>query len=189
MSNNPKQAMSVRVLAGCALLTALSVVLSRLMSLIPNELTRFSIEAVPLFIAGLLFGPIPGAMAGFAADFIGCLFSPYGYNPIFCVPPILYGLCAGLFRPMARPPRFDAAAHRAGVPARARLRVGALPERRARPRLRRRKQAGVLPRPARLAQRAVRRDWRGGYSDRLDARARGVFSAVRLWAAGRSDGK
>lgn len=94
MSNNPKQAMSVRVLAGCALLTALSVVLSRLMSLIPNELTRFSIEAVPLFIAGLLFGPIPGAMAGFAADFIGCLFSPYGYNPIFCVPPILYGLCA-----------------------------------------------------------------------------------------------
>ena len=22
------------------------------------------------------------------------------YNPIFCVPPILYGLCAGLFRPM-----------------------------------------------------------------------------------------
>lgn len=100
MSNNPKQAMSVLVLAGCALLTALSVVLSRLMSLIPNELTRFSIEAVPLFIAGLLFGPIPGAMAGFAADFIGCLFSPYGYNPIFCVPPILYGLCAGLFRPM-----------------------------------------------------------------------------------------
>ena len=100
MSNNPKQAMSVRVLAGCALLTALSVVLSRLMSLIPNELTRFSIEAVPLFIAGLLFGPIPGAMAGFAADFIGCLFSPYGYNPSFCVPPILYGLCAGLFRPM-----------------------------------------------------------------------------------------
>ena len=63
MCNNPKQAMSVRVLAGCALLTALSVVLSRLMSLIPNELTRFSIEAVPLFIAGLLFGPIPGAMA------------------------------------------------------------------------------------------------------------------------------
>ena len=76
MSNNPKQAMSVRVLAGCALLTALSVVLSRLMSLIPNELTRFSIEAVPLFIAGLLFGPIPGAMAGFAADFIGCLCAP-----------------------------------------------------------------------------------------------------------------
>jgi len=35
---------------------------------------------------------------GFAADFIGCLFSPFGYNPIFCLPPILYGLWAGLVR-------------------------------------------------------------------------------------------
>ena len=70
MSNNPKQAMSVRVLAGCALLTALSVVLSRLMSLIPNELTRFSIEAVPLFIAGLLFGPhdLPAARQSLHRD-------------------------------------------------------------------------------------------------------------------------
>ena len=35
---------------------------------------------------------------GFAADLIGCLFSPFGYNPIFCLPPILYGLWAGLLR-------------------------------------------------------------------------------------------
>ena len=34
----------------------------------------------------------------FAADFIGCLFSPFGYNPIYCIPPILYGICGGLFR-------------------------------------------------------------------------------------------
>ena len=91
--------MSVRVLAGCALLTALSVILARLLIPMPNETTRFSIEAVPIFIAGMLFGPLPGAFTGFAADFIGCLFTPYGYNPIFCVPPILYGLSAGLFRP------------------------------------------------------------------------------------------
>ncbi|MGN0978466.1 MAG: hypothetical protein ACI4PH_10470, partial [Faecousia sp.] len=24
--------------------------------------------------------------------------SGYGYNPLFCVPPILYGVCGGLFR-------------------------------------------------------------------------------------------
>ena len=83
----------------CALLTALSVVLARLLTVIPSEVSRFSLEAVPILLAGLLFGPVPGAAVGFAADFIGCLFSPYGYNPIFCVPPILYGLCAGLFRP------------------------------------------------------------------------------------------
>ena len=48
----------------------------------------------------MLFGPLPGALVGFVADFVGCLFSGYGYNPMFCVPPILYGLCAGLFQPL-----------------------------------------------------------------------------------------
>ena len=100
MSKNPeKSGWSVRSIAICALLTALSVILARLLIPMPNETTRFSIEAVPIFIAGMLFGPLPGAFTGFAADFIGCLFTPYGYNPIFCVPPILYGLSAGLFRP------------------------------------------------------------------------------------------
>ena len=91
----------------CALLTAMSIILARLIIPMPNESTRFSIEAVPIFLAGMLFGPIPGALVGFAEDFIGCLFSPYGYNPIFCIPPILYGLCGGLFRPMLKPRRID----------------------------------------------------------------------------------
>lgn len=82
----------------CALLTALSVILARLLTIIPSEISRFSLEAVPILLAGLLFGPVPGAAVGFAADFIGCLFSPFGYNPIFCLPPILYGLWPGLLR-------------------------------------------------------------------------------------------
>ncbi len=82
----------------CALLTALSVILARLLTIIPSEISRFSLEAVPILLAGLLFGPVPGTAVGFAADFIGCLFSPFGYNPIFCLPPILYGLWAGLLR-------------------------------------------------------------------------------------------
>ena len=76
----------VRAMVTCALLTAVSVVLARFLIPTPNEVTRFSLEAVPIFLAGMLFGPLPGALTGFAADFIGCLFSPYGYNPIFCVP-------------------------------------------------------------------------------------------------------
>lgn len=82
----------------CALLTALSVILARLLTIIPSEISRFSLEAVPILLGGLLFGPVPGAAVGFAADFIGCLFSPFGYSPIFCLPPILYGLWAGLLR-------------------------------------------------------------------------------------------
>ena len=124
----PVPVLDTYALTVCALLTALSVVLARLLTIIPsevsrfsleavpillagvsvvlarfiipmpNETTRFSLEAVPIFLAGMLFGPLPGAAVGFAADFIGCLFSPFGYNPIFCLPPILYGLWAGLVR-------------------------------------------------------------------------------------------
>lgn len=90
-----KNKMTTKTMAYCALLTALSVVLARLVIPMPNAFTRFSIEAVPIFLAGMLFGLLPGALVGFAADFIGCLFSGYGYNPIFCVPPILYGALGG----------------------------------------------------------------------------------------------
>ena len=51
-------------------------------------------------VAGILYGPVPGALVGFVADFVGCLFSGYGYNPLFAVPPVLIGLCAGLLRPL-----------------------------------------------------------------------------------------
>ena len=93
---------STKSLAYCAMLTALSVVFARLIGLMPSESVRFSIEAVPIFLAGMLFGPLLGGCVGFAADFVGCLFSPYGYNPIFCIPPILYGVFAGLMRPLLR---------------------------------------------------------------------------------------
>lgn len=92
--------LSTKTIAGCALLAALSVILARLIIPMPNEYTRFSIEAVPIFLAGMLFGPLAGGLVGFVADTIGALISGFGYNPFFCLPPILYGLCGGLFRPL-----------------------------------------------------------------------------------------
>lgn len=89
---------TTKTLAYCALLAALSVVLARLIIPMPNVTTRFSIEAVPFFLAGLLFGPMAGGLVGFSADLVGCLFSGYGYNPLFCLPPILYGVFGGVFR-------------------------------------------------------------------------------------------
>ena len=93
---------TTRTMAYCALLAALSVVLARLIIPMPNATTRFSIEAVPIFLAGMLFGPMAGGLVGFCADFVGTLFSGYGYNPLFCLPPILYGVCGGLFRGFLR---------------------------------------------------------------------------------------
>ncbi len=91
-----RQRMATKTLAYCSLLAALSVVLARLFALMPEESARFSIEAVPICMAGILFGPVAGGLVGFTADFVGCLFSPFGYNPLFCVPPILYGVFGGL---------------------------------------------------------------------------------------------
>ena len=91
-----------KTITGCAMLCALSIVLARLIIPMPNDFTRFSIEAVPVFLAGMFFGPVAGALVGFAADFIGCFFTPFGYNPLFCLPPILYGLSGGLFGPWVR---------------------------------------------------------------------------------------
>lgn len=85
-------------LAVCAMLAALSVIFARLIIPMPNAFTRFSIEAIPIVIAGVLFGPIAGGAVGFVADLVGCLFSGYGYNPLFCIPPILYGVLPGLLR-------------------------------------------------------------------------------------------
>lgn len=94
----PKQRMATKTLASCALLAALSVVLARLIVPMPNAFTRFSIEAVPIYLAGVLFGPMAGGLVGFTADIVGCLFSGFGYNPFFSLPPILYGIFGGLLR-------------------------------------------------------------------------------------------
>ena len=90
--------MTTKALACCALLAALSVVLARLIIPMPDSSTRFSIEAVPIFLAGMLFGPFAGGLVGFSADAVGTLFSGFGFNPLFCVPPILYGVFGGVFR-------------------------------------------------------------------------------------------
>jgi len=80
-----------------ALFIALSAVLARLLSFAPTEDIRFSFESGIIYLSGILFGPFVGAFVGFASDFLGCVFlSSFGYNPIFCLPPILYGLCGGL---------------------------------------------------------------------------------------------
>ena len=98
MPAKSKRAMTTKTLACCAMLAALQVVLARLFGLMPNAYSRFSIEAVPTIVAGILFGPLAGGLVGFTADLVGCLFSGYGYNPLFCLPPILYGVSGGVFR-------------------------------------------------------------------------------------------
>ena len=84
----------------CALLCALSVVFARFTTVMPSAISRFSIEAVPIALAGYFFGPIAGLMVGAVSDTVGCLFSGYGWDPVLTVSPMLLGLFAGLLRPV-----------------------------------------------------------------------------------------
>ena len=92
--------MATRVVATCALLCALSVVFARFTTVMPSAISRFSIEAVPIALAGYFFGPIAGVMVGAVSDTVGCLFSGYGWGPVLTVSPMLLGLFAGLLRPL-----------------------------------------------------------------------------------------
>ena len=90
-----------RILTVCALLTAMAIVMARILGIPLSESSRISFESIPIFLAGMLFGPLAGALVGFASDFLGSLMM-FGFNPFLCIPPILCGICGGLFRPMLR---------------------------------------------------------------------------------------
>lgn len=91
-----KSIAAVRAVACCAMLAAISIVMARLLSFSTPDGVRWSLDKFPLFLAGILFGPVMGALTGFTADFLGSLMQ-YGFNPLLCLPAILYGLFGGIF--------------------------------------------------------------------------------------------
>ena len=97
MKQRNNSSLAAKAIAYCALLAAISIVMARLLSYAQPGGVRWSLDKFPLFLAGMLFGPLAGALTGFVADFTGSLMQ-FGFNPVFCPPAILYGLCGGLFR-------------------------------------------------------------------------------------------
>ena len=92
-----KNKITVKAIAGCAMLAAISIVMARLLCFATPDGVRWSLDKFPLFLAGMLFGPVMGALTGFTADFLGSLMQ-FGFNPLLCLPAILYGLFGGIFR-------------------------------------------------------------------------------------------
>ncbi len=92
-----KRTISTKSLVCCALLAALGIVMARLVSFSMPGGVRYSLDKFPLFLAGLLFGPALGGLTGFTADFLGSLLE-FGFNPLLCLPAILYGVFGGIMR-------------------------------------------------------------------------------------------
>lgn len=99
MQNRKK--ISTKALVSCALLAALSVIMARVLCFATPDGVRWSLDKFPLFLAGLLFGPVLGGLTGFTADFLGSIMQ-FGFNPLLCPPAILYGVFGGLMRHFIR---------------------------------------------------------------------------------------
>lgn len=94
---------NVRDLAILALLIALGIVFGRMISLyVPVPLTQLKVDIgspAVVILAGIIYGPIAGAFAGFAVDTLGFLIlntSGMSWNPQIMIAYVVYGFVAGL---------------------------------------------------------------------------------------------
>ena len=90
--NNSKN--SVRTLTMLALLVAMSIVFSRVLS-ISTGFVRFNLGSLPVLLAALLFGPGAGFAVGAVADMIGSVLAGYAINPLITLGAASIGLVSG----------------------------------------------------------------------------------------------
>ncbi|WP_311481586.1 folate family ECF transporter S component [uncultured Anaerococcus sp.] len=88
---------SVDSLVKAAMLTALSIIFSRFFGIFITPSIKFSFGHLPLMLAGIILGPLPGALAGLAADLIGVAINAGGTPHLgFTLVSVLTGLIPGL---------------------------------------------------------------------------------------------
>ena len=92
--------LNTKTLVFLSMLTALSIVFARLLSITVDPATlRISLTNVPVILASLWFGPIAGISVGFISDFIGATYlSPFGWNPLLAPTSIIVGLVPALIK-------------------------------------------------------------------------------------------
>ncbi len=88
---------NLRVLVCSALFVAMSIVLGKFVPLINVDVLRFSLENLPILMAGIVFGPAIGAVVGGVADIVGCVLVGYQINPVVTLGAITIGLVSGIF--------------------------------------------------------------------------------------------
>ena len=90
---------NLRLLAVSACLAALSIICGKYLALPVGNVLRFSFENLPILLAGMMFGPITGALVGIVADLLGCVMVAYTVNPLVTLGAACIGLLGGvLFR-------------------------------------------------------------------------------------------
>ena len=92
-----KNKILINNLVKAAMLTALSIILSRIFGIQLTQDIKISFGTLPLMLSGVLFGPLLGALSGLAADLIGIMINLGGtYHPGFTLGSVLTGMVPGL---------------------------------------------------------------------------------------------
>ena len=86
---------SIRTLTMLALLTAMSIVFARVLT-VSTGFLRFNLGALPTHLAAVWFGPLGGFAVGAVADLIGGTLSGYSVNPLITLGAGSVGLVSGL---------------------------------------------------------------------------------------------
>ena len=84
-------------LALMAALIAMQIVLARFLSIQVSDTLRISFESIPVILAGMWLGPVPGAVVAVLADFLGTIIHGYGaWFPPLVLGPMMVGILSGV---------------------------------------------------------------------------------------------
>ena len=98
MNNANVSKINTRTLVQAAILIAISIVLTRVGSIMILPTLRLGFGETPIMISGFLLGPLVGGVSGIVADLIGFIVNPQGpYHPGFTFSSMMWGVIAGLF--------------------------------------------------------------------------------------------
>lgn len=92
-----KKKITAKFISICAILAAFSIILGKYLAINVGENFRFSMENLPILLAGLYLGPLAGAIVGAVADLVGCLLVGYAINPIITLGAVSIGFISGIF--------------------------------------------------------------------------------------------
>ena len=103
MERNPKQktslkkAFSTQNLVMMAALIAMQIIPARSLGIQVSDTLRVSFESIPVILAGMWLGPIPGAIVAVLSDLLGTILSGYGtWFPPLVLGPLSVGILSGV---------------------------------------------------------------------------------------------
>lgn len=84
------------------MMTAISIILGKYLAIRGGDIMRFSLENMPIILAGIAFGPAAGVTVGAVSDLVGCVLVGYTINPIVTLGAASIGLVSGILPRMLK---------------------------------------------------------------------------------------